>query len=202
MTPLLQEIDPQFYSLGNFFEFVNDGSYNDKVKLSVSTYGTYGLISVDDNFNASFNEIIFELGENSFEQKHKDGELIKEAGYELLENGNSLYLYDCERVYYSAFDAFGNSCLKLGTSSKVGKFSFDVSENVSCVIINVAAYKNYDCIIEINGVQYEITTFSNDGAYTEIKIDTTYVKTINFSTVNVDGKGTTRCMINSIVLCN
>ena len=202
MTPLLQEIDPQFYSSGIFFEMVNDGSYNDNIRITAEIYGTYGLIGVKKgSYSGSTGEMYFELGENSYDYKHVDGVVVS-GDCDIVENGNILHLYNCEKVYSSSYDAQGNSCLKLGTASIVGKFSFDVSENVNYVIINVAAYKNYDCIIEINGVQYEITTFSNDGAYTEIKIDTTYVKTISFSTVNVDGKKTTRCMINSIVLSN
>ena len=110
-------------------------------------------------------------------------------------NGYSLAITNPTNVYDGGYDAKGNSCIKLGTSSKVGSFSFTVPENVTEVIIYVAQYKANTTKITVNGTAYTITTASNNGAYTAIKIDTTTTKTINFATVS----GGVRCMIDTIV---
>ena len=98
-------------------------------------------------------------------------------------------------IYGPAYDAKGNSCIKIGSSKNTGSFKFTVEENVTEVIIYVAQYKANTTKITVNGTAYTVTTASNNGAYTEIKIDTTTTKTISLSTVS----GGVRCMINSIV---
>ena len=89
----------------------------------------------------------------------------------------------------------GNSCLKLGTSSVVGSFTFTVNDDVKQVVIKVAKYKAKDSKIAINGGEAQtLTNSSNDGLYHEIIVDTTTTKTVNVSTVS----GACRIMIDSI----
>ena len=52
------------------------------------------------------------------------------------------------------------------------------------------------------GVEYVIETFSNEGNYTAITIDTTVNKTIVFSTVKSETEKVSRCMIDSITFGN
>jgi hypothetical protein len=63
------------------------------------------------------------------------------------------------------------------------------------VIILVAKYKANTTKISVNGTAYTVTTASDNGAYTEIKVDTTTTKTVTFATVS----GGVRCMINGII---
>ena len=111
-------------------------------------------------------------------------------------NGYSLSLTGISKVYGSAYDAKGNSCLKLGSSSAIGKFSFIVPENVTEVVIYVAQYKANASSITINGKTYTLSKTSNNGAYDIITIDTTTIKTISFASGKTGDK---RCMINTIV---
>ena len=106
----------------------------------------------------------------------------------------TLELTGMSKVFGPAKDAQGNSCIKLGTSSKTGTFSFTVPENVNEVVIKVAKYKAKASNISVNGVAYTLNNSSDNGAYDEIKIDTTTTKTVTFETVS----GGVRCMINSI----
>ena len=99
------------------------------------------------------------------------------------------------KVFGPAFDAKGNSCIKLGTSKVIGTFSFTVGEDVKKVVIYVAQYKTNDTKVKVNGTETTVSTASNDGAYTAIEIDTTTTKTISFETVT----GACRAMINSVV---
>ena len=134
----------------------------------------------------------FTLGENG-EAKHSDG---GNAVTTYEENGFTLTLTGLCSVYGNARDEMGNSCIKLGTGSLVGEFSFTVPENVVKAIIYVAGYKANDSKISVNGVEYGITTCSNDGEYTAIEVDTTETKTVSFTTVEF--KDESRCMINTI----
>ena len=124
---------------------------------------------------------------------HVDGaDLGKTKAY--TADGYTLNLNYMSKVFAPSYDAKGNSCIKLG-SSVIGSLKFTVEDNVTEVIIYVAQYKSNATQITVNGISYTITTASNNGAYTEIKIDTTTIKTISFSTAS----GGVRCMINSIV---
>ena len=109
-------------------------------------------------------------------------------------NGYTLQLTSMSKVFGPAYDAKGNSCIKLGTSSKTGTFKFTVPEDVTEVVIYVAKYKTNTTKITVNGTAYTINGASNNGVYDAIKIDTTTTKTITFSTVS----GGVRCMINAI----
>lgn len=135
----------------------------------------------------------FEFGANG-NAVHVDGNNIGTTKT-YTENGYSLLLNSMTNVFGPANDAKGNSCIKLGSSSKTGSFTFTVPENVTEVIIYVAQYKANTTKIAVNGVNHTIPTASNNGEYTAIKVDTTTTKTINFSTVSSG----VRCMINTIV---
>ena len=134
----------------------------------------------------------FTLGENG-EAKHSDGGNMPES---YAENGYTLTLEGLSNVYGNARDAMGNSCIKLGTSSAVGKFSFTVPEEINEVIIYVSGREAKDAKVSVNGVEYEITTHSDDGKYTAITVDTSENKTVEFTTVSLNGEE--RCMINTI----
>lgn len=134
----------------------------------------------------------FEFGANG-SASHVDGnDLGTSKSY--TENGYTLALTGMSKVYGPAYDAKGNSCIKLGTSKVVGSFTFTVDDDVDQVIIRVAKYKSNTTKINVNGTAYTISGASNSGAYDEIVIDTTTTKTITFATVS----GGVRAMINSI----
>ncbi|MBR3875147.1 MAG: hypothetical protein IKJ25_00020, partial [Clostridia bacterium] len=137
--------------------------------------------------------VIFDFGENGTEG-HKDGSEI-DASKEFTENGNIIKIESTTKVYDGAFDAQNNSCLKLGTGKLTASFSFAVPTNVTKVVIYVAGYKANDATIVVNGQTYEITTHSDDGAYTAIEVDTSSTKTVEFATETTPDK---RCMINKI----
>ncbi len=136
--------------------------------------------------------VTFEFGANS-SAAHVDGNDLG-ASKSYTENGYTLKLTGMSKVYGPAYDAKGNSCIKLGTSKVVGCFTFTVDDDVDQVIIRVAKYKSNTTKINVNGTAYTISGASNDGAYDEIVIDTTTTKTITFTTVS----GGVRAMINSI----
>ena len=106
-----------------------------------------------------------------------------------------LELNGMSKVFGPAYDAKGNSCIKLGTSKVVGSLKFTVPENVTEVIIYIAQYKSDTTKITVNGASYNISTASDAGLYTAITIDTSINKTVTLSTVS----GGVRCMINTIV---
>ena len=145
----------------------------------------------DDTSTAPAELAVFEFGANG-NAAHVDGSSLSSTSY--TENGYTLALTGMEKVYGPAYDAKGNSCIKLGTSSVVGKFSFTVADDVTSVVIKVAKYKANTTKINVNGTAYTLTNNSNDGAYDEIVVDTTTTKTVSFTTVS----GGARCMVNSI----
>ncbi len=138
-------------------------------------------------------DVLFTFGDNG--SAHADGNDIG-AGKEFTSGAYTLTLTDASKVYDGAFDAKGNSTLKLGTSKVVGTFTFTVGADVTSVVINVACYKTYNSTISINGEETVLDTAnaSNEGKYQTIVIDTTTVKTITFATV----AGGQRVMIDSI----
>lgn len=136
---------------------------------------------------------VFDFGANG-SASHVDGnDLGTSKTY--TSGTQTLALTGMYKVYGPAYDAKGNSCIKLGTSSTAGKFSFTVGEEVTEVVIYVAKYKSNTTKITVNGTSYTISGASNSGAYDAIVIDTTVNKTVNFATVS----GGVRCMINKIV---
>ncbi len=124
---------------------------------------------------------------------HKDSNSSKTTYNETV-NGYTLNITGGTNMYPSSLDAKGNSCIKLGTSSKTGGFSFTVGENVTSVTICIAKYKSNTTKITVNGTAYTLAKNSNDGAYDEITIDTTNTKTISLTTVS----GGVRAMVNTI----
>ncbi len=134
----------------------------------------------------------FEFGDKGSEA-HVDGNSLG-TSKEYSEGNYKLTLENMSSVYGPAYDAKGNSCIKLGTSSKVGSFAFTVSSDVTKVVIKVAQYKANTTKVNVNGVDYTITTASDNGEYTEITVDTTTNKTVTFTTVS----GGVRAMVNSI----
>jgi hypothetical protein len=135
---------------------------------------------------------VFDFGANG-SASHVDGnDLGTSKTY--TSGTQTLKLTGMSKVFGPAYDAKGNSCIKLGTSKVIGKFSFTVDENVTSVVIYVAGYKAATSTnIKINGASYTVKTTSNNGEYTAIEIDTTTTKTITFESV------TYRCMIDKIV---
>ena len=137
----------------------------------------------------------FDFGANGT-AAHVDNQNALTGNTTVTSGDYSLVITSPSKVYDACFDEKGNSCLKLGSSSAIGSFSFTVSENVTEVVIYVAKYKDKTTKVSINGgAAQTINTSSNNGEYTAITIDTTTTKTISFATVS----GGARCMINTIV---
>lgn len=136
-------------------------------------------------------EIVFELGANGA-ATHKDGS--EKASYSETVDGYTLNITGGTKCYTGAFDATGNSAIKMGTGSAAGSFSLTAPDDVIKVIFNVAGYKSTAAKLSVNGTAHTVSTFSNNGAYTAIEVDTTTTKNISFATVS----GGYRCMINSI----
>ena len=134
----------------------------------------------------------FTFGENGT-ATHNDG--VDVTASKTYTDGNySLTITNTSKVYADARDAKGNSCIKVGASSTVGTFSFNVADDVEKVVLYIAQYKEKATTVDINGTQHSITTASNNGEYTPITVDTTSTKTVTLTTVS----GATRCMINTV----
>ena len=137
--------------------------------------------------------VSFTLGMNG-NASHQDG--TSNTTYSETADGYTLKLVSGVKMYTTAIDAKGNSCINLGTGNAVGGFSFTVPNEVSSVVIHIAKYKANTTKISVNGgAAQTITTASNNGAYTAITIDTSVNKTFTFATVS----GGVRCMIDTIV---
>ena len=135
----------------------------------------------------------FELGANGA-AAHKDGSSDK-ATYTEDDGEYTLSLTGGSKMYPSSYDAKGNSCIKLGSGSAAGKFSFTVPDDIVKVIISVAGYKANTAKISVNGgTAQTISTVSNNGEYTNVTIDTSTTKTVSFTTVS----GGYRAMVNTI----
>ena len=138
-------------------------------------------------------EVSFNLGDNGA-TGHTDGtektsytETNDDYDYTLSITGGT-------KMYIDARDEKGNSCIKLGTSSVAGGFSFTVPSDVTSVAIYIAKYKEKTSKVTVNGTAYTLTNSSNDGAYDEIIVDTTTIKTVSLTTVS----GGYRAMVNTI----
>ena len=142
---------------------------------------------------AADTEIVFEFGANG-SATHKDGSSNKST-YSETNGGYTLSLTSGTNMYPDSYDAKGNSCIKLGASSKAGGFSFTVPADVTSVVINVAKYKTNTAKVTINGTTTTLTKNSNDGAYDAITVDTSSTKTVSLTTVS----GGYRAMVNSII---
>ena len=136
----------------------------------------------------------FTFGENG-DATHSDGNTKEITEYTETDNDYSLTLSGLVKVYKSARDAQGNSCLKLGSSSTVGTFTFTVPEDVTKVVIYVAKYKDKMAKISINGGEAQVLTKnSDDGQYDAIEVDTSSTKLVKIETVS----GGVRAMVNII----
>ena len=133
----------------------------------------------------------FNLGANG-SASHNDGSGSK-ATYSETANGYTLSITGGTNLYTGARDAKGNSCIKLGTSSKAGSFSLTVGADVNKVVIYVAAYKSKTATIDVNGTKTTLTKKSDNGEYDVIEIDTSTTKTI---TLKVSSGY--RAMVNTI----
>ncbi len=133
----------------------------------------------------------FELGENG-SASHADGS--EKTSYSETKNGYTLNITGGSKMYTGARDAKGNSCIKLGTGSAVGSFTFKVPNDVVGVVIHAAKYKANASVLTINGTNHTLTKSSDNGEYNEITIDTSTTKTVSVSTTS----GGKRCMINTI----
>ena len=137
--------------------------------------------------------VVFDFGPNG-DAAHKDGNDLG-AEYSYTEGDYTLTLTEMSKVYGPAFDAKGNSCIKMGTGSKTGTLTFTVADGVNKVVIRVAAYKANAAKVTVNGTEYDVSANkSNDGSYAEIVIDTSSAKTVTVATVS----GAYRAMIDSI----
>lgn len=136
--------------------------------------------------NAADTEIVFEFGtDNSSKTNEANQDGNDASSYTETVNGYTLTLTSMSKVYKGSYDAKGNACLKLGTGSAAGKFSFTVPDDVTSVIIKVAGYKSNKGKISINnGSTQTISTYSANGAYTDVTVDTSTNKTTSFQTVN------------------
>ncbi|MBQ6884210.1 MAG: endonuclease [Clostridia bacterium] len=143
-----------------------------------------------DTSSTTGKNVVFELGENG-EATHSDGS--SQTSYTETVDGYTLNITDGTKFYTGARDEKGNSAIKMGTSSAAGSFSMTVPADVTKVIFKVAGYKAKTVTVSVNGTSQAITTTSDNGAYTDVEVDTTSTKTITFTT------GTNyRCMIDSI----
>ena len=134
----------------------------------------------------------FEFGDNTSGGHVDNGTPSATKTY--TENGYTLNITDGANLYAECYDEKGNSCLKLGSGSNTGSFSFTVPNDVVSVVFSVAKYKSKASAFTLNGKNYTPTTNSNDGQYTNFAVDTSSVKSITVATTN-DGK---RIMIDSI----
>jgi hypothetical protein len=142
----------------------------------------------------------FELGADSEETGHKDGQKIENGVYTDTIDGITLDLSSVSNSYANEFDAKGNCGFRIGSKSSVGKFTINLPENVTRVIIYAAQYKNNASTLKITvggeAKEYSLTRMSNDGRYEAIVIDITGGGEIKVETVS----GSSRVMITSIEL--
>ena len=136
-------------------------------------------------------KIVFELGENG-DASHVDGTSATE--YTETVGDYTLNITGGTKMYTGAVDATGNGCIKLGTSSVVGGFSFEVPTDVEKVVIRIAKYKAKTTKVNVNGTEHTLSASSDNGAYDEITVDTSSSKTVSVTTVS----GACRAMVNSI----
>ena len=135
--------------------------------------------------------VVFELGANGT-ASHNDG--TSKTTHSETVDGYTLSITGGTNMYTGARDAKGNSCIKLGTSSKAGSFTIsNIPDDVTAVVIAVAAYKAKTATMNINGTTTTLTTKSDNGQYDEITVDTTSTKSIS-----VKVSSGYRAMVNTI----
>lgn len=133
----------------------------------------------------------FDLGAKGTAE-HKDGSGA--TTYSETNGSYTLSVSGGENFYTNAYDATGNSCFKLGTSKKTGSFSLTAPADITKVVIYIAGYKASAGAVKINGAaEQSIPTFSNNGAYTAVEVDTSATKAVTVETGSV-----CRCMVDKI----
>lgn len=146
----------------------------------------------------------FTFGENSTKPDATEGtssdgsDLGNSKSYTVTGTDGKSYvlaLSGLSKVYGGAYDALGNSCLKLGTGSVAATATFTVPDGIDEIVIFIAGYKGNKASIKVNGTTYNISTYSSNGEYTEITVDTSVNKTVTLETT---GDGTLRAKINTI----
>ena len=155
--------------------------------LATMILGLGSLFSMSKSTaSAETTEIVFEFGADDSSKTNEGSQDGSSASsYTETVSGYTLTLTGMSKVYKGSYDAKGNACLKLGTGSAAGKFSFTVPDDVTSVIIKVAGYKSNIGKISINdGSTQTINTYSANGAYTDVSVDTSTNKTTSFKTVN------------------
>lgn len=140
---------------------------------------------------AADTEIVFELGSNG-SASHYDNN-SKKTEYTETAGGYTLSITGGTNMYPGSRDAKGNGCIKLGTGSAAGGFSFTVPNDVTSVKIYVSAYKANTAAITVNNKKTTLTTKSDNGQYDIITVDTSSTKTISLTVSS--GK---RAMVNAI----
>ena len=140
----------------------------------------------------------FELGENGSNASEATNALGK---YSETVGDYTLTFSELTKVY-EAKDGLGNGCLKLGTGSAQGSFSFTVPNDIISVTIMVSGRQTKTAIVVVNGITYEIATTSDSGEYTAITVDTTTNKTVSCATAKNGDEY--RAMVDSIMFyaCN
>ena len=180
----------------NAYEYCSECEYTTYEEISatgVHTY-VYGTCSGCKKVFQKSETIEFELGENT-SGGHDDNNSDK-ATYTETIGDYTLTITGGSKLYVDCHDEKGNSCIKLGSSSAAGKFTFTVPSNVTKVVIYVSGYKANTAKISVNGgTTQTISTVSNNGEYTQIEIDTSTNKTVEFTTVSSGY----RAMMNTIV---
>lgn len=162
-------------------------------KLTATEGSTYKFtvagdmtVTVDTKDEGAAEEAVvatFNFGENG-DASHSDGSSAVDT-YAEDDGDYKLNITGGENLYPKAFDAKGNSCLKLGTSKKACTFTFTVPANVTKVVIYVAGYKTNSAAITINGGEAQtISSQSNNGEYTQVEVDTSVTKTVTFATTS------------------
>lgn len=180
----------------NANDFVDNGGGTATLKVPKDNLMESDLFVEEDKIEIKEPETLatFEFGANGT-AAHVDGNNLGTS--KTYTDGNyELSLTAMSSVFGPAYDAKGNSCIKLGTSSKTGSFEFTVPDEVTKVVLYIAGYKATAAKISINSgdTQTISTSLSDNGAYDEIVVDTTTNKTITFTTVSSGY----RAMMNTI----
>ena len=156
-----------------------------------STNGKCTICGANTAVSGEGKEIVFDFGANG-SASHKDGDNLGTS--KSYTEGDYTLDLTLNNIWGPAYDAKGNSCIKVGTGKAVGELSFTVPDDVTSVIISVAKYKANASKINVNGTAYDLTKSSNDGEYDKITVDTSVTKTVTLTTVS----GGVRAMIDSI----
>lgn len=168
----------------------NPGSGSDSGSGSGSGSGSENTPNIPSDGKVA----TFELGANDTSKNDEYNSSSELTTYSESNNSYTLSLTNMSKVYKD-FDNAGNSCLKLGTTSKVGSFSFTVPSEIDQVVILTTGYKSNNASVVVNSKTYSITTHSANNEYTNISVDTSSNKSVTISTTSSGY----RCKINTIV---